>query len=260
MASVTPSPPPALLRHRPPRTFLLHQAEEAAIRASGARASERFSTARRALPWKPSPKLMDAEPIPAVAMEKSCLAVAVPFVPLGGPGSTLAAAGWGYLFFPFSHGSCPWPYEATDLPLRRSREARAPSWPLVPPGIPKSGCTPQPGTRSQPVGPRRPAWPHHGHSANSPYRALYQTRGMLRLRGPRGVRCHPERLGHLPEDTQLQREGAGPLCLVLGRVLSPLPSKLCCPEVSPKPAQPRRRPVREHGVMSSMVGPPVPLC
>lgn len=117
MASVTPSPPPALLRHRPPRTFLLHQAEEAAIRASGARASERFSTARRALPWKPSPKLMDAEPIPAVAMEKSCLAVAVPFVPLSSPGSTLAAAGWGYLFFPFSHGSCPWPYEATDLPL-----------------------------------------------------------------------------------------------------------------------------------------------
>lgn len=144
--------------------------------------------------------------------------------------------------------------------FRRSREARAPSWPLVPPGIPKSGCTPQPGTRSQPVGPRRPAWPHHGHSANSPYRALYQTRGMLRPRGPRGVRCHPERLGHLPEDTQLQREGAGPLCLVLGRVLSPLSSKLCCPEVSPKPAQPRRRPVREHGVMSSMVGPPVPLC
>lgn len=94
-----------------------------------------------------------------------------------------------------------------------SREAHAPSWPLVPPGFPKSGCTSQPGTHSQPVGPRRPAWPRHGHRVpNLPIGPISDPRN-VKATGPPRVRCHPERLGHLPEDTRLRRGRGRASCL-----------------------------------------------
>lgn len=89
-----------------------------------------------------------------------------------------------------------------------SREDCALSGPLVRPGLPKSGSAWAMGHASQP-GPH-PQSLGYSDSVRSPYRAIYQKQGMLRPEDPLEIKCHPERLGHVPEDTRLLRGRARP--------------------------------------------------